>query len=114
MVQGIDSDIFRITPELAVQLEDDLRARSGGRWKVTYSEIQDDATNVYFVVELDTAVPEKILDDYKTIIKSVIGPRIPPRINGRWSWTVVIKLNGEIVDAVDALAYVYEQQGSQE
>jgi hypothetical protein len=101
---------FRIAPELFAELKQALATTGEDRWRNVYGELQGGATRVYFAGELLDDVSEAVLADYRITIMQLIGSRLPVKINGEWTWCVTIKsANGEIVDAVDAIDFAYDQ-----
>jgi hypothetical protein len=100
---------FRITHELIAEIRDDLVLNGLGRWSNVDIEMQDDGRSILITLEVPENLSDEVLHEYKTILMSAIGPRMPEEIDGLGSWCVSIRREGEMIDAVDSLNYWYEQ-----
>jgi hypothetical protein len=60
-------------------------------------------------LEVPKDLSDKALSEYKTILMSVVRPRVPEDVDRLGSWCVCIKCEGEIIDAVVSLDYEPDQ-----
>jgi hypothetical protein len=100
-------DAFRITPDVAEKLRQNLASLGVTRWLDVYVEIQSGGREVYISLELAEPASQELIDQHKNLIMRVVAKHLPPKIDGEPSWLVALKHDGETVDTVDALDAIY-------
>ncbi len=90
---------FKINQSIVDELIRLLLAPGFATWELVESELQDNAEFVLLSVKL-AHEPDERRAEGREHARNVLAAAIPPKTDGSYSWMVVFKHSGEIVDSV--------------